>query len=191
MALSTIQVLAEATSVLEAGGYRAVAVPQAWPTSARVFEDPYGIVSLRVYDTWQQVSTEWTEMQGLLVDLISTNVRRGEPKTWEGYLVLLTIGQIIDEQRQDLVDLRYDTNRVRKLVATAEDLQSLDDVRTALLPLLPLQVDEPPTSASGLLNRLPELLSEEHIDPQVTETAIDAFSRNQSVVQRLHEFRNQ
>jgi hypothetical protein len=191
VALSAIQVLAEASSVLEARGYRPASVPEAWPTSARVFEDQYGIVALRSYETWQQLSAGWTDAQGLLVDLISAHVQKGEPKAWEGYLVLLTVGQIIEDNRQEVVDLRYDTNRVRKLVATAEDLQSLDDVYTALLPLLPLLIDEPPSSASGLLGRLPELLSEQGIDRRVTEAAIDAFSHNQSVLQRLHELRDE
>jgi hypothetical protein len=191
MGLSAIQVLAEASSVLEAGGYRIVDPPESWPTSARVFEDSYGIVALRVYDTWQQLIADWTDAQGRLVDLISTYVRRGEPKTWEGYLVLLTVGQIVDGEHQQMVDLRYDTNRVRKLVAAAEDLDSLADVRTALRPLLPLQIDEPESSGSGLLGRLPELLASQGIDREVTEIAIDAFSRNQSIMQRLHEVRGE
>jgi hypothetical protein len=187
MTLSTIQVLAEATAVLEAGGYRTTDPPESWPASARVFEDPYGIVALHVYDTWEQLETDWTDAQGLLVDLISSHVRKAEPKAWEGYLVLFTVGQVVEANNQVLVDLRYDTNRVRKLVAAAEDLESLTDVRTALLALLPLHIDESTSPGDRLLGHLPELLAEEGIDRDVTEVAIDAFAHNQSVMQRLYE----
>lgn len=187
MTLSAVQALAEATSVLKRGGYRPIEPPDVWPTTARVFEDPYGIVALRVYDTWQQLKADWADAQGMLVELISASVGRGEPKAWEGYLVLFALGPMLDSERRELVELRYNTNRVRKLVATSEDLGSLADVQTALLPLLPLQVDEPRDSSGGLLGRLPDLLAERGIDRKLTATAVDAFSRNESAMQRLHQ----
>ncbi|HXR54245.1 MAG TPA: hypothetical protein VN793_04275, partial [Acidimicrobiales bacterium] len=92
MALSKVQLLAEASEVLTAGGYRLIESPASWPSSARIFEDPYGIVALYVFDTWAQLYTEWKDAQGLLVDLISAYIDRPDPKTWEGYLTLLTAG---------------------------------------------------------------------------------------------------
>jgi hypothetical protein len=189
VALSAVQVSAEATAVLEGGGYQRFDAPEAWPATARVFEDPFGIVSLHVYETWQQLIDGWADAQGLLVDLISASVSREEPKAWEGYLVLFTVGRLLDADRQQMVELRYDTNRVRKLVAASEDLDSLADVKTALLPLLPLQLDYPELDEGGLLTRLPELLMQRGIDRDVTETAVRAFSQNESILQSLNLLR--
>jgi hypothetical protein len=186
MALSGVQLMARASEVLIEGGYQYVSVPATWPSGCRVFEDPFGIVALNVYETWQQLRDEWNDAQGLLVDLISENVSRPEPKAWEGYLVLLTPGGVVDSDRQDLVDLRYNTNRVRKLVATGYEIETLDDVRSALLPLLPLNLDRPSAAGTGLLDRLPELLSEDGIDSRATAAAIDAFVRNESIMEGLH-----
>lgn len=187
MALSGLQLIARATEVLEQGGYRRVPVPPEWPAAARLFEDPFGIVAVHVYDTWRELTDEWTSAQGLLVDLISVTIARPEPKTWEGYLVLLTGADVLEEDHQTLVELRYNTNRLRKLVATGQDIATLDDVRGALLPLLPLELERPVSSEAGLLARLPELLEVDGIDRSATETAVDAFLRNQSIMERLHQ----
>jgi hypothetical protein len=118
---------------------------------------------------------------------MSSRLGRPEPKSWEGYLVLLTVGDAPEAERRDVVDLRYNTNRLRKLVATGQELDTVDDVQTALLPLLPLNIEPPSTSGAGLLARLPELLEEEGIKPIVTEAAVKSFLRNESIMERLHE----
>jgi len=191
MALSSLQLIARACEVLEQNGYRRVSVPDDWPSASRLFEDPYGIVGVHVYETWRELADEWSRAQSLLVDLISATIARPEPKTWEGYLVLLTGAEVLDDDHQTLVELRYNTNRLRKLVATGQDIETLDDVRNALLPLLPLDVGRPESSRAGLLARLPDLLEEDGIDHRVTETAVDAFIRNESILERLHELRSE
>ena len=105
--------------------------------TSRVFEDPYGIVAVHVFDSWRQLTEQWPVAQGRLVELISEHLTRPEPKAWEGYLVLLTPGLLPPTQRTRLNDLRYDTHRVRKLVATGDDLATLEDVQGTLLPLSP------------------------------------------------------
>jgi hypothetical protein len=144
------------------------------------------IVAVHVYDTWHELTEDWAVAQSLLVDIISANVTRREPKAWEGYLVLLTGADLLEEDHQALADLRSNTSRLRKLVATGQDVQTLDDVHNALLPLLPLKVDNPEYSEAGLLARLPVLLEEDGIDRRSTEAAIDAFLRNESIMERLH-----
>jgi hypothetical protein len=186
MPLSKVQLVAEASAVLTAGGYQTAEPPASWPSSARIFEDPYGIVALHVFDTLAQLLGEWSDAQGLLVDLISANVGRPDPKSWEGYLVLFTAGTATETDREAIVELRYDTNRVRKLIATSDDIETLDDVRSALLPLLPLVIEQSATTGIGLLDRLPDLLADKGIERHATEVAIDAYSRNESVVERLH-----
>lgn len=187
MALTTIQLTAAATEVLSENGYKRVNVPPDWPSASRLFEDEYGIVALHVFDTWQGLRDEWNVAQGVLVELISARLGRPEPKSWEGYLVLLTEGDAPESERRAVVDLRYNTNRLRKLVATGQELETVEDVHTALLPLLPLDVEPPSTSGAGLLDRLPALLVDEGVDHAVTETAVASFLRNESIMERLHE----
>jgi hypothetical protein len=187
MALSATQLMAAATEVLVENGYRRIETPKEWPAASRLFEDEYGIVTLRVYDTWQRLRDEWNVAQGELVDLMSSRLGRPDPKSWEGYLVLLTVANAPEAQRREVVDLRYNTNRLRKLVATGLELETVDDVHTALLPLLPLNLEPPSTSGAGLLDRLPDLLAEDGIDPVVTETAVSSFLHNESIMEGLHE----
>jgi hypothetical protein len=187
MALSSTQLTAAATEILLKNGYRQVGAPKDSPILSRLFEDEYGIVSLQVYDTWQSLRDEWNISQGQLVDLMSSRLGRPEPKSWEGYLVLLTVGDPPEADRQDVVDLRYNTNRLRKLVATGQELETVDDVQTALLPLLPLNVEPPSTSDAGLLARLPDLLAGEGVDRAVTEAAVTSFLHNESIMERLHQ----
>jgi hypothetical protein len=88
------------------------------------------------------------------------------------------------------MELRYDTNRVRKLVASGDDLMTLEGVREALLPLLPLTSDIGSTLSSGLLDRLPELLEDHGISTEATRTVVQAFAANESLIERLHAFRS-
>lgn len=188
--LTTSQVLGVATELLVAGGYSVVRTPSSWPGTARVFEDSYGIVALHIYDTWDQLIEDWPVAQGQLVDLISEHLSRPEPKAWEGYLALFTTGPSTGD-RASVVELRYDTNRVRKLVSTGEELQTLDDVRTALLPLLPLDLEPPSATRAGVLDFLPDLMADEAAPREVIEVLVDAFLSNSSIVERLHEARIQ
>jgi hypothetical protein len=187
--LTSSQVLAAASELLVSGGYSVVPTPPGWEGTVRLFEDPYGIVALHLYETWDRLIQEWHVAQGELVDLISEHLSRPEPKAWEGYLVVFTTGLMTGSDRTSLTDLRYDTNRVRKLVSTGEELETLDDVRTALLPLLPLDPETPPSERAGVLEMLPDLMTSEDVPRHVIEVLVDAFVNNASIVERLHESR--
>jgi len=188
--LTTSQLLAAVTERLASGGYNAVQTSDAWPSSSRVFEDVYGIVAVVAYETWTELTENWPDAQGQLVELISTHLTRPEPKAWEGYLVLLTPSEAPTGARAEFADIRYDTNRVRKLVAAGDDLQTLDDVEQALLPLLPLEVEAQVGSGPGLLERLPGLLAERNIELEAARAVVSAFVANESILERLHEFRS-
>src|SRR5665213_14365 len=157
--LTATQVLAAASEVLGASGYAEATVDDdrvQRSHASRVFEDAYGIVAVHVFDSWQELAEQWHVAQGQLADLISTHLRSPEPKTWEGYLVLLTPGLLPAMETVALNDLRNDTNRVRKIVAAGGDLGTLGDVRGALLPLLPLTLEDSPAAGAGVLELLPE-----------------------------------
>jgi hypothetical protein len=87
-------------------------------------------------------------------------------------------------------DATYDTNRVRKLVATGDELGTLDDVEQALLPLLPLEVESQFEPGHALIERLPSLLAEHGIEVEAAQTVVDAFVANESILERLHEHRS-
>src|SRR4051794_16058994 len=81
--LTTTDILASATRVLEAGGYRRIHqnLSDTWPqASARVFEDAYSIVGVAVFETCSALVSGWAEAQAALVELITSAVSSTEPK---------------------------------------------------------------------------------------------------------------
>lgn len=192
--LTVTQLLAAASEVLTNNGYAETAATTQAPGSpvrlSRVFEDPYGIVAVHGFDSWRQLVEQWHLAQGQLVDLITAHLRAPEPKAWEGYLVLLTPASLPAGDKVILNDVRNDTTRVRKLVATGDELSSLDAVRGALLPLLPLSIEGTPASQAGLLELLPDLLEEGGLARPVTEVVVRAFAANRSILEQLDDFRS-
>jgi hypothetical protein len=185
--LTSSQLLAAASESLESGGYAPVKHADGWASNSRLFEDPYGIAAIVVYDTWGDLAETWRDAQGRLVELISAHLRRPEPKSWEGYLVLLTPAVLQSTSRSQLAAIRYDTTRVRKLVATGDELATIDDVEQAVLPLLPLNVEPQLHMGPALLDRLPDVLAGGGINLEAARTVVDAFRKNESILQRLHD----
>lgn len=188
--LTPTQLVAAATEFLHDGGYTSVVDQVPDSGNFRVFEDPYGIVAVHVYDTWGDLKRGWPDAQAGLVELMSTHLTRPEPKAWEGYLVVMCPTPVAAEDADTLTAIRYDTNRVRKLVATGDELETVQDVRSALLPLLPLDVEPPSGMKVGLLDRLPDLLAEYGIEQPITRVVVEASQANASILERLHEFRS-
>jgi hypothetical protein len=187
--LTKTALLAEASAVLERAGYAEVKRELGEPLeriSARLYEDEYAIAALAVYETWSELRDRWEDAQGALVKLISSSLDEGEPKAWEGYLVLLTpsITPLDDGIIAD--DIRRNVRHVRKLVGTGTELAAID-VSAILRPLLKL---EPETvlaeERQSMLALLPSRLSHYGIDEQVTKTLVDAFDHQQPLVERLH-----
>lgn len=190
--LTVTELLANATKTLETHGYKRVNLDltESWQTSnVRLFEDDYGIVAVVVYDTWGDLSANWVDAQASLVELVSKYTTSYDAKSWEGYLVLLTPSPVAKQGRLKLTEIRYDTSRVRKLVATGDDIKTLDDVRQVLLPLLPLQVETINEVGESVLNMLPKLLSNRGLPEKAVETVVDAFLEQRSIVQNLHKYR--
>jgi len=186
------ELLANATRILENHGYRRVNIDitENWQTSnVRLFEDDYGIVAVVVYDTWGDLSSNWVDAQASLVELLSKYTTHYDPKSWEGYLVLLTPSPVARQNSLELTEIRYDISRVRKLVATGDDIKTLDDVRQILLPLLPLKVETINEIGESVLNILPELLSERGLPRKEVEIIIDAFLERKPIVEHLHKYR--
>lgn len=189
--LSPRQVLTKATSCLEDGGYRRVEedAVREWPLSnARLFEDPFGVVAVVVYETWADLSKRWEEAQTWLVDVLNQHLRREQSKAWDGYLVLLTTASPGLGGQEKVDRIRYDLSRVRKLVLTGDRLKALDDVEEVLLPLLPFKASNVQVRESSALEMVPRLLATEddHIDPDVVQSLIEAFEDQKSLMKELH-----
>jgi hypothetical protein len=184
--------LAQASETLMASGYRRVdnAPSLVWPTTtARVFEDPFGVVAVAVFDTWEHLAASWPQAQAALVELLSASIAADQAKAWEGYLVLLTLGSA-GAERQQLDAIRYDVSRLRKLVADATELEELGALDRLLAPLLPLSgdpklADEPPAP----LDLLRAELHARGFATGAVDSLLDAFEGQDSLVETLGRWR--
>jgi hypothetical protein len=188
--LTPATILAEAARILAAAGYyidrdteSKLSLP---PERALLAEDKYGIVAVVVYDTWTDLAVSWAPAQAAIVGAVSDAYTRLDRKAWDGYLVLLTpafpsAGDTTPQQ------IRYDISRIRKLVATGDDLRSISDISRTLAPLLPLALDTADIDESqSLLDELPSRLAEAGIPPDVAEIAVAAFRDQRPIVEELH-----
>ncbi len=189
--LTATDILAAAGEILVSHGYSRSSDTISLETplrNTRLFEDAYGIVAVVVYETWEDLSTRWPDAQGFLVDLISKHVSSADAKAWEGYLVLLTPAVIGMTSRSEADRIRYDTTRVRKLLATGEELKTVGDVERVLLPLLPLDEVEVGHQESTL-EMVPELLTKKGISRRAVEVIISAYLSQLPMLDKLHTYR--
>jgi hypothetical protein len=154
-----------------------------------VFEDPLGVVGIVVFDTWEHLLRTWPDAQATLVELLSKHISVGQPKSWEGYLVLLTPGSA-GPDRRPLEGIRYDLSRLRKMVADAIDLEELGAIERVLAPLLPLSTEadlevEPPP-AIELLRR--ELI-DRGFDSGAVHRLLNAFEEQLPMLDALDRWR--
>lgn len=185
-AMTGTDLIAAATNALIAGGYEQVHSVPEWDSGrARLFEDPYGVVGVVVFDTCGELVREWPNWQGSLVEVISKSVGREEAKAWEGYLVLLTPA-LAPSERKAIDGTRYDTIRLRKIVATGGDMEGTFDVTRVLSPLLPLGKASGVVAAGAILDLLPKLLAKQGISAATTQLVVDAFREQSSLLERLH-----
>jgi hypothetical protein len=187
-ALTPTDIIAAASQVLTSAGYRQVNDPSTqWDSvTSRLYEDEYNIVGIVVFDTCGELLQAWPDLQGSLVDLISKHVGHAEAKSWDGYLVLLTSG-VAPSEETEIEAVRYNTTRVRKIVATGEDLRTVTDVERVLRPLLPLSDNRTAMDNASALDVLPRLLAEQGIAQDTTRVLVEAFRSQSPLIERLHE----
>ena len=188
MQFTSTTLLAAAAELLSGSGFRAVSsdVSDKWGSShSRLFEDPYCLVAVVVYDTWQELFERWPDAQAALVDIVSASLGRSEPKSWDVYLVLLTAAFADTAAAREVNAIRYDTTRVRKLISTGEELRTLEDVRRTILPLLPLtpvSLDPP----RDILDLLVDALASRGIDRDDVSLLVSAFTKNEPLIPALN-----
>lgn len=190
--LSETQIMAAASSILVEAGYRhsETALGTQWTSdAARLFEDPISVVAIFVFPTWAELKNRWTEAQSSLVTVMTGSISSADPKVWEGYLVLLTPSTPGGE-RHLLDTIRRDTARVRKLVATGDELRHVRDVEHTLGPLLPLDVGEPGLGIPGdPLDSLSTLPAMKDIPADAIHQVVEAFRQQEPILERLHRQR--
>jgi hypothetical protein len=193
--LTSASLLAAASEILERAGYRRVTEDRVakWPLpDYRVYEDAYSVVAVVVYGTWAELATGWTDAQGRLVALISDHFGSGQPKAWDGYLVVITTSTPTEDREVEASRIERDTSRVRKLVASGNDIRTIADVERALLPLLP--VDPRPfdvDSDEAVLSMLPRLLALRGVPEGAARELVEAYARQEPLLERLHAYRLQ
>jgi len=186
--LTARSLVAEAQTVLRAGGYEIssdIAASESLGGLCFVGEDAFGVVLIVAYESWSGLRDGWTAAQGLLVKMLTEKLARGNPKAWEGYLVLLTPTQSGDERFED--EIRYDTSRVRKIVGTGESVKYLDDLTDILMPLLPLSSAEVEGTedSQSVLDRLPAMLIGRDIHPAVASAIVRAFRSDEPLMESI------
>ncbi|MFI5352359.1 MAG: hypothetical protein ACHQZS_05280 [Candidatus Binatales bacterium] len=184
------ELIATASEALIAGGYLQIVgrFPE-WDTAtSRLFEDAYSVVGVVVFDTCGELLRAWPDLQGSLVEVISQHVGRAEAKSWDGYLVLLTPA-LAPSGKAEVEAVRYNTTRLRKIVATGDDLQTTADVERVLSSLLPFGQEGPKLSRWSALDLLPKLLADQGVPEETTAMLIGAFREQAPMLERLHSLR--
>jgi hypothetical protein len=187
--LTVSAVLAEAERLLRGGGYKVAKGTHGLALQgerALLAEDKYGVVAIVAYETWGALTRGWTHAQGALVDAMSQRLSRSEPKAWDGYLVCLTPAPIGFQDEEIADEIRRNTRRIRKLLATGQDLQTLKDVERVLLPLMPLEPEEI-EAETDLFVRLPEILKDRGIELDVSIELLEAFKKHEPLLERLYK----
>lgn len=191
MTLTPLALLGAAEEVLARGGYRSFERTRAQQTSvgaahAREYEDEFGVVALDIFETVDRLLDQWSDAQADLVEVISEHISADEAKAWDGYLVLLSPELASTAQVEALNAIRYDTSRVRKLVASGADLTDTTDVYRVLSPLLPLDSDHDRLQLATL-DGLPAVLAERGISPSLTNELVKAFEQQTPMIQAIAE----
>ena len=199
--LKPSQIIGEAKRLLAEGGFREAErkssgkdehqeapLAHEGPLSEVVlFEDERRIVGLILYASWSQLEDNWEHAQAEMVAWISEHMQRSDPKSWDGYLVLLTRDE--SASLAAVARVRHDTHRLRKLVATGRELTTLSAIEDALLPVLPFGLVQFETEREALVDRLPEMLEAKGVEPPLAAAALVSFRENRSPMDGIWSWR--
>lgn len=185
-----VEILGAATERLLTVGFSKVQeLPLDSGEILRCFEDSVSIIGLIEFATWTALETRWLDAQSALVGLLSERLNRNDPKAWEGYLLLFTTDDPPNAAALDAI--RRDTTRLRKIVTTGSELESLSDVERSLLPVLPLSSGRVDGARGRVLDRLPELLAATGIDENLVRRVVGAFDDNRNPMEEIWTWRQE
>lgn len=121
------------------------------------------------FNSVEELLTLWQEEKNTILKALSSKFHQVGPKAWNIYTVLLTTEKANEVQFHRLQDIEEDLSETRKIVRS--DLETTDDVRAALLSLLPF----------AYIPSLPPLDIKEEIRKRAQELppeALNAFFSN-------------
>ncbi|MHC2068138.1 hypothetical protein ACYFX5_11735 [Bremerella sp. T1] len=188
--LTRDQILGEVVDVLSRNDFSFVGDEQLVGFDSiyqRVFEDAYSVVAVVYFESWEDLKATWIEVQTSFVELISENFTRSDRKSWEAYLVLMSTDLVPSRDSTRAHDIRYNTSRVRKLLATGDQLRELRDVEACLLPLLPIRTQEGSIRSSNVLQQLPGLISGPELSRQQIQAIVDAYEQQASMLEAVYQ----
>lgn len=191
--LTTTGLLAAAQNALVEAGYKLVDTGDGQPSfydRARLLQNEYSVVMVATFETWENLVESWPDYQNSTVESMSKFLRPREPKSADGYLVLLTPSAVPIGEMACANRIRSDTSRLRKLLGTADDLRTISDVPKIIASLLPLSIRPSDGSGDSSLDSLPRILEQHDIDPTATRVVVDAFKANAPIMPRLHQFKH-
>lgn len=193
------EVIEQMTSMLAASGARQIPrnrYPE-WPQSALAYEDEYAIIAIWQFSSFADLSNSWLEAQDEVVRLVGSNVVSTDPKSWDGYLVLVTAEGVAASHSETLTSIRSNTRRLRKLVVTGDDLPTMigtplelaAPVRRALAPVLDITIEQSHRRLDPL-ETIPDRidLSDEELSDLVV--LLDAHKRGIPIVDALFGVRH-
>lgn len=184
---SSVALMAAATDTLAECGYDVSGSDpfEEVDVDSRIFEDEYSVVLVSVLASWDELQQHWRRLQARFIELLSEHIPRTAAKAWEGYLVLLTPGLAGREARPQIESIRYDTERLRKIVATGEELETSADVGRVLAPLVPINV-EPFLEACDSSEELERVLVESGVTEPLARELVEAFDAQDSLLECLY-----
>jgi len=102
-----------------------------------VFEDDAVMGFVCLFENVPSLLRDWRALETKLLTRHAASLQKGGDKTWNVYSVFLSSAGADEIQAREVRWIAEDLERTRKLAACG--LTSLEEVLTALLPLLPIQ----------------------------------------------------
>lgn len=180
---SGLSMLVEAESVLQSHGYAIVpdsVVDGIQHDRMRVLEDDYGVVLLQCFDSVEALLELWEDAQSILVKALASYVIPGAARGWEGYVVLMTPAHALSRDVPDMMRVRYDTTRTRKIVITGADR-----VRRGLAPLLPLPDHVTETSTRDPFDFVVDHLEGAGVPSTTSRALLESYRNQRSLFEAL------
>jgi hypothetical protein len=102
-----------------------------------LFEDDSILGFVVLFETAEQLLSQWKEKQGRFIARMSVELRRSSRKSWNCYAVFLANEKAETDHLALLADLEEDLSLTRKLVS--DHVSSVSDLQRVLMPILPIQ----------------------------------------------------
>ena len=188
--ISRTALLAELESIFGNHGYKTAKAQTNWPPVKEILlvaEDEYGVVAVSIFESTTELIERWTEAQGETVELFGNAISHTDAKWWEGYLILISLGQTIGaDEKACLDEIRRDTSRIRKFVFTGSDLTSINSISRLVSPLLPMSPDfGASTPSTESVDEFYKEVAGQRIEQQALEVVLETYRKGDSILQSL------